>query len=384
MRTAGWASVLVGACLVAGGGSTLGAADAPPPEAPPLEQAATAGSPAQRSTPPASRPISFGFTGDIHTLKAVNLDAVQPDGSYDYAPMFQRVAPLLSWFDVASCHMEAPVAPDSEIIVDAPRLSTAPSMVAAIAGAGWDRCSTASNHMMDRGVAGVDATLAAFDAAGLGHSGAARTAPEQRHVLFDVRGVTFAHLSYTFYVGARPASQPWRLNLIDSAAIVAAARQARAGGAQVVIVSMEWGTDTYSSVTAYQRSVAQAVTASGQVDLIVGSQAHVLQPIDEVNGVWVIYGMGNFISDLPGKTWPASAQDAAVFGVDFTVAGDGSVEVSRPVVYPTWIDKRHGHVVRLTSEQYDPALPAATRAALRESQNRTRTVLGDYFAPTVR
>lgn len=375
--------MVVSACLVAVASSMPGAAEAPTADAPPtVEEAATAGSPAHRATPPAQRPISFGFTGDIHTLRAVNLDAAQPDGSYDYIPMFERVAPLLSWFDVASCHMEAPVAPDSEIIVEAPRLSTAPSMVAAIAGAGWDRCSTASNHMMDRGVAGVDATLGAFDAAGLGHSGAARTAPEQRQVLFDVRGVTFAHLSYTFYVGARPANQPWRLNLIDSAAIIAAARQARADGAQVVIVSMEWGTDTYSAVTPYQRSVAQSVTASGQVDLIVGSQAHVLQPIDKVNGVWVIYGMGNFISDLPGKTWPASAQDAAVFGVDFTVT-DGSVDVSRPVVYPTWIDKQHGHVVRLTSEQYDPELPAATRAALRESQTRTWTVLGEYFAPTV-
>ncbi|MGB8858435.1 MAG: CapA family protein [Ilumatobacteraceae bacterium] len=376
MRMAWRCSAAILACLMAAT-SSLGIADAPAP----LSQPAGAVAPAVRLAPPLARPISFGFTGDIHTLKAVNNDAAQADGSYDFRPMFASVAPVLSWFDVASCHMEAPVAPaGTPIIVDAPLLSTAPSMVTALAGAGYDRCSTASNHMLDRGVAGVDTTLAAFDAAGLGHTGSARSAQEARAVLFEVRGVTFAHLSYTFYVGPRPKNEPWRVNLIDSSAIIAAARQARADGAQVVILSMEWGVDTVSAVTPYQRSIAEAVTASGQVDLIVGHQAHVLQPIGRVNGVWVVFGMGNFLSDLPGATWPASAQDAAIVGVDFTVAADGSVEVSRPVVYPTWIDKQHGHVVRLTSEADDPTLPAGVRAALRESEARTRSILGDFIA----
>ena len=334
--------------------------------------------------PEAAAAVAPAFVGDIHMLKAVNRDAVRPDGSYDYRPMFARVAPLLSWFDVASCHMEAPVAPDGmSVIVDAPLLSTSPALVPALAGAGFDRCSTASNHMLDRGVAGVDTTLAAFDAAGLGHTGTARTEQEARAVLFDVRGVTFAHLSYTFYVGPRPKNEPWRINLIDSNAIIAAARQARADGAEVVVLSLEWGVDTFSAVTPYQRTVAQAVTASGEVDLIVGHQAHVLQPIGNVNGVWVIYGLGNFISDLPGATWPAAAQDAVVAAVDFTVEADGSVTVSRPVVYPTWIDKQNGHVVRLTSEADDPTLSAAVRASLRQSEERTRSVLGDFFAPGV-
>lgn len=379
-------AVVVAASVAAGG-------EAAPRNAPPgdhsealpsVTEAAAGVAPAARLTPPVSRPVSFAFTGDIHMLKAVNRDAARPDGSYDYRPMFARVAPLLSWFDVASCQMEAPVAPDGmSIIVDAPLLSTAPALVPALAGAGYDRCSTASNHMLDRGVAGVDSTLAAFDAAGLGHTGTARSAQEARAVLFEVRGVTFAHLAYTFYIGSRPANQPWRINLIESNAIIDAARQARADGAQVVVLSLEWGVDTVSAVTPYQRTVAQAVTASGQVDLIVGHQAHVLQPIGNVNGVWVIYGLGNFISDLPGATWPAAAQDAVVAAVDFTVAADGSVSVSRPVVYPTWIDKQNGHVVRLTSEADDPTLSAAVREALRQSEERTRSVMGEFFAPGV-
>jgi hypothetical protein len=44
-------------------------------------------------------------------------------------------------------------------------------MTTAIAAAGFDRCSVASNHSLDKGEAGVDSTLDALDAAGLGHAG---------------------------------------------------------------------------------------------------------------------------------------------------------------------------------------------------------------------
>ena len=334
-------------------------------------------------TPPGTR-ITWGFTGDIHTLRTVNSSALQRNGTYDYTPKFARVAPLLQWFDVASCQMEAPVAPAGKpILVDPPLLSTAPSMAAALAGAGYDRCSAASNHMMDRGTAGVDATLGALDAAGVGHTGAARSATEAKAVTFAVKGVTFAHLSCTFYAGARPRNEQWRVNKIDASAIIAMARSVRASGAQVVVLSLEWGVDKQSAITSQQRALATTLTASGEIDLIVGHQAHVLQPIEQINGVWVIYGMGNFLTSLSGGTWPTNCQDAAIFGVDFTVAADGRVTVSRPVVYPTWIDKPNGMVVRLTTEANDPSLSSATRSSLRASLARTRAVLGAFFAPGV-
>lgn len=355
-------------------------------DAPTLELAAPGAAamvPADRIEPPGTR-VTWGFTGDIHMLRSVNQAAYRGGGVYDYSPMFARVAPLLGWFDIASCHMEAPVAPvGSAVIVEPPLLSTASSLIPALAGAGYDRCSAASNHMLDRGTAGVDATLGAMDVAGLGHTGAARSASEATAVTFTAEGITFAHLSYTFYAGTRPRDELWRVNKTDASAIISMARSARANGAQVVVLSLEWGTDKQAAVTAQQRSLANTLTASGEIDLIVGHQAHVLQPIEQVNGVWVIYGMGNFLSSLSGGSWPPGTRDAAIFGVDFTVTDDGRVTVSRPVVYPTWIDRSNGMVVRLTIEANDPSLSSATQASLRASLARTRAVLGDFFAPGV-
>ena len=49
---------------------------------------------------------------------------------------------------------------------------------------------------------------------------------------------------------AHPERETWRSNLIDPARIIAEAQQARAAGAEVVIVSLHWGAEGVSDVTA--------------------------------------------------------------------------------------------------------------------------------------
>ena len=65
---------------------------------------------------------------------------------------------------------------------------------------------------MDRGAAGIDATVNALEAAGIDQSGMARTPEEAVPRLFTVNGITFAHLSFTFGLNGAslPPGQPWR------------------------------------------------------------------------------------------------------------------------------------------------------------------------------
>lgn len=337
---------------------------------------------AVRTTPPARR-ASFAFTGDILTHRPVNFAARRPDGTYDYSPMFDRLAPLLSFFDVPVCHLEQPVAPPGTAVIVGPDIhSSAASIGVAIRGAGYRRCSTASNHNLDRGIAGIDATVAALTAAGVGQSGLARSPAEAIPRVFEVNGIAAAHLSYSYSIGGSlPPGESWRANRIDNAAIVAAARDARTRGADIVIVSLHWGDSARSAPSAYQRQVAQAITAPGDIDLIVGHHAHVLQPIEQVNGTWVVWGLGNILSNMPTGPFPPSSQDGAVATVAFTQDVSGAVSVGRPLVYPTWVDRDHGYVIRRTSEASDHALPLSVRQQLAVSEARTRSVLGAFFAP---
>ena len=128
--------------------------------------------------------------------------------------------------------------------------------------------------------------------------------------------------------------------------------------------------------------MAEAITASGQIDLVVGHHAHVLQPIEQVNGVWVIYGLGNLVSNLGAVAgWPAGAADGAIVEVRFTPQPDGRFVAERPLVQPTWVDIGAGWLVRpVLRDLADPAVPESTKTQLVQSRDRTAAVLGDFLA----
>jgi poly-gamma-glutamate synthesis protein (capsule biosynthesis protein) len=135
-------------------------------------------------------------------------------------------------------------------------------------------------------------------------------------------------------------------------------------------------------VTPFQRSVAEAITASGEVDLIIGHHAHVVQQIEQINGHWVVFGLGNILSNLPtGKQWPASTQDGVIVTVGLTLDAVGTVAVEQPIAFPTWVDRQHGFVIRLVqADLLDPTLPLDVQTQLAESLRRTAAVVGPFVA----
>ena len=306
--------------------------------------------------------------------------------AYDFRPMFALVKPILSSVDLAICHLETPVAPAGEELSTFPLFGVPIEITDALSYAGFDRCSTASNHAMDRGARGIDATLNALDRVGISHTGMARTAQEINPKLILVNGISIAHMSYTFSYNGLPAAngETWRSALINTDRILRDVRQARNLGAQVVMVSMHWGNERESAPSSYQTQIANAITKSGEVDLIIGSHAHVLQPIKLVNGTLVIYGLGNFLSDMPttpkDPPWPASTQDGAIVTTKISVSADGKVLVVRPVVIPTWVDRNSGWQIRaVVSDIQNNVISGATRAELQASLKRTKLVLGEYI-----
>lgn len=131
-----------------------------------------------------------------------------------------------------------------------------------------------------------------------------------------------------------------------------------------------------------QTGIAETLTASGFVDLIVGHHAHVVQPIEQVNGVWVMYGLGNVLSNLPtDERWPANSQDAAIATIKLTKRPSGKISFDRPQVMPTWVDKRNGWVIRdVLAMLSDPKTDYGTARELELSLGRTTRVLGDFIA----
>ena len=204
--------------------------------------------------------------------------------------------------------------------------------------------------------------------------------------MFEVEGVPVAHLSYTFSYNGRPAAngEAWRSNLIDPDRIIADAQAARERGAEFVILSVHWGVEGGTDVLPTQRQVAEEVTASGVVDVIVGHHAHVIQPIEEVNGKWVVYGMGNFLTAMSASTdcCGIRGQDGEMVRLTVTKQPDGTFTVARPEVIPTYVDRSDYTILpvnaALAGEVSSGAVGADDLAA---SLERTTSVVGPYIVP---
>jgi hypothetical protein len=334
--------------------------DAGPPPAPP-----TTAAPSPPITAAGPETISLALAGDILTHGPVNAAAARfgaaSGTAYEYAPLFAPLAAILSGTDLPLCHLEVPLAPT-------------PELIAGIRSAGYRGCSTASNHALDKGVAGIQATLDTFDRHGLGHAGTARTADEAAIPrIYDVRGAQVAHLSYSYGFNGipPPPDAPWAANPIDAPRIVADAAQARAAGADLVVVSLHWGTEGQAAPDAQQQTLAPMLTASADIDLLVGHHAHVVQPIQRINGKFVIFGLGNQLSNqrspaqLDGLTAIATATRDAT----------GRYAVTAVEAVPTWMDKSGWRVLPVTSTLADPSAPAGLRQLLVASYQRTMATL---------
>src|SRR6266511_3951852 len=196
---------------------------------------------------------------------------------------------------------ETPLSPDDRHVSGYPTFNTPPELADAIRAAGYGSCSVASNHAMDQGPRGVAATLGALDRVGVGHAGTARSAAEAtRPEIHLVNGIRAGLLAYTYGLNGgdtRPAGQRWLVNFISPRRILADARAAKRAGAQFVAVSLHWGTQYQVAPTAEQRALARTLLASPDIDLLIGSHAHVVQPVERIGDKYVLYGLGNFLSN---------------------------------------------------------------------------------------
>jgi poly-gamma-glutamate capsule biosynthesis protein CapA/YwtB (metallophosphatase superfamily) len=330
------AAVAGGSVVVDGGGA-------------PVQIAAAA---AQRATPPTTTPpplrqATLAFAGDVRIDSDVwNTAAVT--GGYDFSPMLAPIAARLRNVDLAICHLDVTLARPSETLSDYPRFGAPIELARDLHAAGFDGCSVASDHALDFGEAGVVATLDGLDAATLAHVGTARAPEDRRPAVYEAGGIRVAHLSYASgFGGERPVGKAWLADEIDPALILSDAHAARAAGAEVVVVSLHWGDEYVHEVVDAQRAIADALAADpGAVDLIVGHHAPVVQPISKVGSMWVVWGMGNLLSDDRPPCCTAEAADGVVVDVSIGDASPGGpVAVTGVTFTPTWNERRAHRVL---------------------------------------
>jgi hypothetical protein len=314
------------------------------------------------------RSFTFAATGDflIHVPVQRRAAANAGGSGYSFAPMLTETKPIIAGVDVAICHMETPVSEDGSNLSGYPVFNAPREILADAKAAGYDGCSTASNHSIDRGAAGVASTLNVLDEAGLKHAGTARSALEAvTPTIYDVNGARFGHLSYAYGTNGipLPADAPWSVNLIDAEKILADAAATKGGGADFVAVSLQWGNEYQSAPTPEQQALARQLLASPDVDFIIGSHVHVVQPIEKIGDEYVAYGVGNFLSNQGAPATPTPSQDGIILQVAVQEQPDGSFKAMKVDYTPTWVD-RSTYLVTMATPQSNPASYERTVAAV--------------------
>ena len=284
-------------------------------------------------------------TGDVlvHQDRALTSGARQDDGSYDFSGVLAGVAPMIGAADLAICHLETPVAPPGGPYRGYPSFAVQPEIVDALAGAGYDLCSTASNHSLDDGTEGVIRTLDALDGAGIAHTGTYRTQAESAEPrIVDVGGIKVGHVAATFSLNGvpLPAGREWSVDVAtvggvqvpDVDGMLAAAARARAAGAEVVVASLHCCVEYRNDPTDAQVAAVRTLLASPDVDLVLGHHAHVVQPFEQIAGEWAAYGLGNHVAEHATRGYPT--EDSVLARFTFTRGDDGRFAVTSAEAVP--------------------------------------------------
>jgi poly-gamma-glutamate capsule biosynthesis protein CapA/YwtB (metallophosphatase superfamily) len=281
--------------------------------------------------------LTIGVSGDLlpHLPIVARARALAGGRGYDFRPLLRPIRRWVRRNSLSFCHVETPLTAARP--VGYPRFNSPPALARAIRATGFDACSTASNHSVDRGQAGINATRRALDRAGVRHTGSFSSRRQRsRPLLLRARGARVAFLAYTQMTNGIPLPHWWSVNLARARRIVRDARRARRAGARVVVVNLHWGTEYRHAPDAFQLALARRLSRSRAITAVVGQHVHVVQPIRRIGRLWVVFGEGNLLSNQTAACCPAASQDGMLVRLHVRV-GWRHERIERITYTPTYV-----------------------------------------------
>lgn len=292
--------------------------------------------------------VSLAVVGDVLLHRPLQWRGYQRG----FHTIWGAAVPWLRGADLAIANLEGPTAPglarggrrmadpgpvfDDAVYSEYPLFNYHPSVIDALREAGVALVTTANNHALDRGPAGLSATMDELDRRGMAFTGTIRPGARRdfaRRMSTRLGVLSFIGCSY----GTNGIPDPQRQVLLchdDSAELLALVRAeaARADVAGVVVLP-HWGQEYSHQPTAAQRGLARDLVAAGAL-AVIGTHPHVVQPFEVIEGprgrALVAYSTGNFVAaqvELPRATgimvWAELCRAGP--GQGLTLAGAGHV-----------------------------------------------------------
>lgn len=288
-------------------------------------------------------------SSDMLLALAETYGAASGEGTYDYSPFYKEVAPFIANYDLKYINQETAMATSvSSAVTGYPSFNSPDECAHVISEVGFNLVGMASNHTLDVGTEGAQATLDVWESYPQQIVAGSYRSEEDREIvrLIERNGIVFAFMAFCYGDNHYGTDLPdtWNLCGFDKDLMKADIERAQQV-ADVVIVAMHWGTEYTTQPDTQQLEYAQYL-ADLNVDLVLGSHAHSMQPTRYVTGssgkvVPVVYGLSDFVSG-----WTITDTIiSGLFTCDFVkVADEGEtswhVELQNLLWYPTieWSD----------------------------------------------
>lgn len=194
---------------------------------------------------------------------------------------------LLAWpdeYDFRIANLEGPITDNKSIVTPQNLAFTFSPLFLETLKNNFDIVNLANNHTNNFGNKGLRTTREYLDKHSLGYFGDPYNTSDEMVKIIEKDGVKIALVGFNQLVNKG-------FNIFLEAVSSSKSQ------ADFVIAFPHWGIE-YSSINPgeIQKKQARQIIDAG-ADLIIGSHPHVVQPVEEYNGKYIFYSLGNFIFD---------------------------------------------------------------------------------------
>jgi len=249
----------------------------------------------QRPTSERAKCVTLVAVGDILLDRGVAKTAwIEGDPRYP----LRHLPEIFSGADIAMANLEGPLTGRNTPVAKVFVFRGDPAYAGYLKNAGLNLITLANNHSYDHGRQALMETIRLFQKEGVTTIGAGANHEEASRPRFlEFNGLTIAVLGFV----TMPLEgiiwlpeKPTPASVVDEV-VVRSLKEAREK-ADFVVVSVHWGTE-YSPLPDPDQLRWATFFREHGADVVIGHHPHVVQPVEEVNGKWVFYSLGNFIFD---------------------------------------------------------------------------------------
>lgn len=224
---------------------------------------------------------------------------------FDFTELFAAMGAYYTKDDINICNFETPIAPDGGPYTGYPVFAIPPQVVDYATKAGYDVCTTDTNHSFDQGTVGINRLIDRLDSAGIKHVGTYKTQQDsEKPLIIKAKDGKLALITGTVSLNGEVADYDWQVDRMrdddmhdqDVARVIALAKQAKAQGA-VVVLQLHSLQEYITYADSWQVSIAHELAATGLFDFIYFHGSHSAQPIEKYDGIYIAYGVGNTVTE---------------------------------------------------------------------------------------